>query len=112
MVHGMHMHVPIHGACIDVLVLSLGGTVRCSDNGGMPALRIVVWQGGSISSTSVSHGSCQVYPKLVPSSRQYLGYEEFRPGQIDAILAVLHGHDVFVRIATGCMYLPPLCLGE
>ena len=63
--------------------------------------------------TSVSHGSCQVYPKLVPTLRQYFGYEEFRPGQIDAILAVLHGHDVFVRMATGsgksmCMYLPPL----
>ena len=68
-------------------------------------------------STSLSHGACQVYPKLVPVLRQHFGYGEFRPGQIDAILAVLHGHDVFVRMATGsgksmCMYLPPLVYGK
>ena len=51
--------------------------------------------------TSVSHGACQVYPQLAPVLRQYFGYEEFRPGQINAILVVLHGHDVFVWMVTG-----------
>ena len=53
--------------------------------------------------TSVKHGTCQVFPKLVSVLRQYFGCEEFRPGQIDAILAVLHGHDVFVRMAGVCV---------
>ena len=66
---------------------------------------------------SVHHGDFQVYPKLVPILRQYFDCEEFRPGQIDAILAVLHGHDVFLWMATGsgksmCTNLPPLIYGK
>ena len=67
--------------------------------------------------TSDKHGECQAYPKLLPVLRQYFGCKEFRPGQVDAIQSVLHGHDVFVRMATGsgksmCMYLPPLVYGS
>ena len=67
--------------------------------------------------TVVQHGLCRLYSKLLPVLRQYFGCEEFRPGQVDAILSVLHGHDVFVRMATGsgksmCMYLPPLVCGK
>ena len=58
--------------------------------------------------------------KYTLNSKQHFVYEEFRLGQIDAILAVLHGH-VFVWMATGsgermcmciCMYLPPLVNGK
>ena len=69
------------------------------------------------STTAGEHGACQAYPKLLPALRQYFGYKEFRPGHVDAIQSVLHGHDVFVRVATGagksmCMYLPPLVYGK
>ena len=42
------------------------------------------------------------------------GFRDFRPGQL---LSILHGNDVFVRMATGsgkslCMFLPPLVHGE
>ena len=44
---------------------------------------------------------------------KYFGYSTFRSGQKEASLAILHGHDVFVRMATGsgkslCMFLGPL----
>ena len=37
-------------------------------------------------------------------------HPNLRPGQLEAVLPVLHGHDVFVRMATGagkslCMFL-------
>jgi ATP-dependent DNA helicase RecQ len=45
--------------------------------------------------------------------RKYFGFSSFRPGQMEASLAALHGKDVFVRMATGsgkslCMFLSPL----
>ena len=66
--------------------------------------------------TNVQHGLCAAYPKLLPALRQYFGYN-FQPGQVDAILSILHSNDVFVRMATGagkrmCMYLPPLVYGK
>ena len=55
---------------------------------------------------------CNVYGKLHPELNRF-GFCNFRPGQLDAVLSILHGNDVFVRMATGsgkslCMFLPPL----
>lgn len=59
---------------------------------------------------------CSVYHKLCPELRHF-GFSSFLPGQLDAILSILHGNDVFVRMATGsgkslCMFLHPVVYGE
>ncbi len=60
---------------------------------------------------------CPAKDKLCEALPKYFKYTSFRPGQLDALLPVLHGYDVFVRMATGagkslCMFLAPLCLGD
>ena len=41
----------------------------------------------------------------------------FRDGQLEALMPILHGNDAFVRMATGagkslCMFLAPLSISE
>lgn len=48
---------------------------------------------------------------------KHFGYDSFRPGQLEASVAAIHGKDVFVRMATGsgkslCMFLGPLARSE
>lgn len=57
--------------------------------------------------------TCSCQSKLQRVLYQYFGYSSFRPGQLEASLAVMHGKDVVVRMATGsgkslCMFLGPL----
>ena len=45
---------------------------------------------------------------------KHFRYASLRPGQYEAVEAVMRGKDVFVRMGTGsgkslCMFLPPLC---
>ena len=64
------------------------------------------------------HGSdCLCEVKLTQSLQKYFGYTSFRPGQLEASLSILHGHDVFVRMVTGsgktlCMFLGPLAMSS
>ena len=63
--------------------------------------------------STASDGSCPVLVKLLPAMHSYFGHESFRPGQLEAILLVLHRHDVLVKMPTGggktmCMFMPPL----
>ncbi len=65
------------------------------------------------------HGSntCLCNSKLREVLYRYFGFSTFRPGQMEASLAILHGHDVFVRMATGsgkslCMFLGPLAKSD
>ena len=49
--------------------------------------------------------------------RRFFEYDSFRPGQLEALIAVAHGKGVFVRMATGsgktlCMLLLPLAMSE
>lgn len=70
----------------------------------------------SSSSNKRCHGeeaTCTCSSKLQAVLQKYFGFASFRPGQMEASLSVIHGHDVFVRMATGsgkslCMFLPPL----
>ena len=44
---------------------------------------------------------CAAQLKLKSTLRDVFDHECFRPGQLEAVLAVAHGKDTFVRIATG-----------
>ena len=43
---------------------------------------------------------CAAQLKIKSTLRDVFGHECFRPGQLEAVLAVAHGKDTFVRIAT------------
>ncbi len=48
---------------------------------------------------------------------KYFGHSTFRPGQLEALLPVVHGNDAFVRMPTGggkslCMFLVPLSISD
>ena len=65
------------------------------------------------------HGGidCSCKSKLREVLSKYFGFSTFRLGQMEASLSVLHGHDVFVRMATGsgkslCMFLGPLAKSD
>ena len=57
--------------------------------------------------------SCAALAKLQPAVCSYFHHDSFRPGQLEAMLPVMHGNDVFVKMPTGggktlYMFLPPL----
>ena len=63
------------------------------------------------------HSRCLAKDRIATTLHTVFGYTEFRPGQEEALLAVLHGRDVFVRMATGAgksltMFLAPLSHSE
>lgn len=58
---------------------------------------------------------CEAYTKATEALHTYFKFNDFQPGQLDALLPVLHGKDTFVRMATGagkslCMFLAPLAV--
>lgn len=60
---------------------------------------------------------CQARLHLERALQRFYKFSGFRPGQLEAMLPLLHCKDVFVRMATGsgkslCMFLPPLAVSE
>ena len=58
---------------------------------------------------------CCATMRLQKCLQKYFKHSSFRPGQLTSTVAVMHGHDVFVRMATGggkslCIYLVPLAV--
>ena len=66
----------------------------------------------------LSHSSaCPAKQRCIEQLRNCFKFNDFRPGQLDAILPVMHGNDVFVRMGTGsgkslCMFIPVLAMHE
>ena len=61
--------------------------------------------------------TCCVTGKLQEALRKFFSYSSFRDGQLETLLPLLHGRDVFVHMATGsgkslCMFLGPLAIHE
>ena len=60
---------------------------------------------------------CVWKSRLEAALQKYFKFKTFRPGQLDALLPLVHGRDVFVRMATGagkslCLFLAPLAIGN
>ena len=60
---------------------------------------------------------CEAKVQLESALHKYFAFVTFLPGQLDALLPVLHGRDVLVRMATGagkslCIFLAPLAMSE
>ncbi len=67
--------------------------------------------------TGSSEGQCNAQVLLQAVLRDVFGHQSFRPGQLEALLPVAHGKNVFIHMATGggkslCMYLVPLCISS
>ena len=61
--------------------------------------------------------ACEVKAKLHSALCSYFKFDEFRLGQLESLVPVLHGKDVFIRLATGsgkslCMFLAPLAISD
>ena len=60
---------------------------------------------------------CVWRSRLEVALQRYFKFKSFRQGQLDALLPLVHGRDVFVRMATGagkslCLFLAPLAIGN
>ena len=76
----------------------------------------ILWRRGlhyeELKSSSYKHCS-EVKMKLQLALQCHFKHDRFRPGQLESVIPVVHGKDVFVRMATGsgktlCMLIPPL----
>ena len=60
---------------------------------------------------------CAGKRRLEAALLSYFKFTSFRPGQLETLLPLLHGKDVFARMATGAgkslwLFLAPLAIGE
>lgn len=60
---------------------------------------------------------CPAKARLESALNNYFKFSSFRPGQLESLLPLLHGRDVFTRMATGsgksmCMFLAPLATSD
>lgn len=69
---------------------------------------------GDSEATEGQRSECRAYTKLFQALFHYFGHRTFRDGQMESLLPLLHGKDVFAQMATGagkslCIFLGPLC---
>lgn len=87
----------VPAACSTLMMLHLCGVKHC-------------WVNGSPSEC------CTAEIKLRRVLSSTFQHQDFLPGQLEALLPVSHGKDVFVQMRTGggkslCMYVLPLAIG-
>ena len=82
------MHLQWIYAYIYISVTCLGGASRTCE-------MIFTRFGAGVIPSDMEHDSCAIHPS------NSFGFGALKPGQAEAILALLRGHDVFVRMATG-----------
>ena len=73
--------------------------------------------GDCLVDSSPTSDNCVGEKKLKEALQFHFKYTSFRPGQLEALLPVAHGKDVFVRMPTGggkslCMFLVPLAVSK
>ena len=66
---------------------------------------------------NIEQVSCVALQRLKTVLWSVFGYTEFRPGQLQAMLPLLHGKDGIVKMGTGagkslCMFMVPLAHSE
>ena len=103
------MHVPILCGC---KVVYLCGETMSADSQSDSQSDSHVYSCHGDSNTCTS---CQL--KLLEVLQRYFHFSSFRPGQMEAACAILHGKDTFVRMATGsgkslCMFLGSLAKSD
>ena len=89
--------------------MSIPGQQICSDSECPLAERF--------SNSILQQSSCPAKEKLKNALSATFKFDSFRPGQLQALLPLVHGKDVFVNIPTGggksmCMFLFPLPLND
>ena len=57
------------------------------------------------------------FSKVATCQQSYFHQTSFRPGQLEAMLSVMHEEDVLVKMPTGggktmCMFVPPLATSD
>ena len=87
----------------------------------MELLRAICTRGPQcpvVGDLSCEEGSqCRVKAALKTALQTVFKYDDFRPGQLAATVAAIHGRDVFVRMATGagkslCLFLDPYSVSD
>ena len=60
---------------------------------------------------------CTARMQLHSAMSRHFKFDDFREGQLESMLPIMHKKDVFIRMATGsgkslCMFLPPLAVSD
>ena len=81
------------------------------------AINRVLCGNNCVVSDGVSLDGCVGYKRLRDALQVYFKYSDFRPGQLEALLPLVHGKDVFVSLPTGggkslCIFLAPLAISD